>query len=105
VTHSNNSAAITEQVPSEPLQQSRHPRLLVEVMVSNEPIPVLTQIDLGRYFAIGTGTQAWLGVNICCDGRNNHPSHRWWYGWATRDQGPNGVFLILQPFAPNQCLS
>jgi hypothetical protein len=66
---------------------------VLEVAVSNETMPVLSQIDLGRYFAAGTGTRAWLGVEIFCDDRNNTPTHRWWCGWATRDRAQNGAFL------------
>jgi hypothetical protein len=69
------------------------PGLVLEVEVANESMPVFTPIDLGRYFAAGTGTRVWLGVKVFCDSRNNPPTHRWWCGWATRDQGQNGVFL------------
>jgi hypothetical protein len=69
------------------------PGLVLEVAVLNEMMPVLTQIDLGRYFAAGTGTRAWLGVEIFYDDRNNPPTHRWWCGWATRDRAHNGAFL------------
>ena len=62
------------------------PGLVLEVAVSNEMMPILTQTDLGRYFAAGTGTRVWLGVKIFLDNRNNPPTHRWWCGWATRDQ-------------------
>ena len=51
------------------------PGLVLEVAVSNETIPTLTQIDLERYFAIGTGTRAWLGIEIFCDDRNNPRTH------------------------------
>jgi hypothetical protein len=71
------------------------PGLVLEVAVSNETMPVLTQIDLGRYFAAGTGTRVWIGVKIFCDDRNNPPTHRWWCGWAARDQAQNGVFLNI----------
>jgi hypothetical protein len=68
------------------------PQLVLEVAVANETMPRLTQIDLVRYFAPGTGTRAWIGIKNFKDDRNTPPVHRWWCGWATRDfQG--GVFL------------
>ena len=76
-----------------PLNGLVAPGLVLEVAVSNETMPTLTQIDLGRYFAIGTGTRAWLGIEIFRDDRNNPQTHRWWCGWATRDRAQNGTFL------------
>jgi hypothetical protein len=52
----------------------------------------LTQIDLARYFAAGTGTRAWIGIKIFKDDRNTPPVHRWWCGWAARDF-VGGLFL------------
>jgi hypothetical protein len=74
------------------------PCLVLEVAVSNETMPILTQTDLGRYSAAGTGTRAWIGVKIFPDDRNNPPTHRWWCGWATRDQAQNGAFLNSATF-------
>ena len=68
------------------------PQLVLEVAVSNESIPCLIQVDLARYFAPGTGTRAWVGIKVFGDNRNVPPVHRWWAGWATRDQ-VNGQFL------------
>lgn len=68
------------------------PQLVLEVAVSNESMPQLTQIDLARYFALGTGTRAWIGIKIFKDDRNTPPVHRWWCGWASRDF-VGGVFL------------
>ena len=61
------------------------PQLVLEVAVGNETMPRLTQIDLIRYFAAGTGTRAWVGIKIFKDHQNIPPVHRWWCGWATRD--------------------
>jgi len=67
--------------------------MVFEIAVWNESMPRLTQRDLDRYFAAGTGTRLWVGIKIFEDDRNNPPSHRWWAGWATRDRAPNGAFL------------
>ena len=68
------------------------PHLVLEVAVSNESMPRLTQIDLARDFAAGTGTRAWIGIKIFKDDRNTPPVHRWWCGWAARDF-VGGIFL------------
>src|SRR5271169_2172103 len=55
--------------------------------------PPLHKSTLLVTFAAGTGTRAWIGVKVFCDDRNNLSQPRWWCGWATRDQLPNGTFL------------
>lgn len=62
------------------------------VAVSDESMPCLTQVDLARYFAPGTGAKAWVGVKVFKDNRNILAVHRWWACWAVRDQ-VNGQFL------------
>jgi hypothetical protein len=68
------------------------PQLVLEVAVSNESMSHLTQVDLVRYFAPGTGTRAWMGIKVFKDKQNVPPIHRWSAGWAARDQA-NGQFL------------
>lgn len=79
--------------PINPVDGKIAPGLVFEVAVSNETMPTLTQRDLDRYFAAGTGTRLWLAVKVFLDDRNNPPTHRWWAGWAARNRGPNGNFL------------
>lgn len=83
---------LVNQFPLNPRTGRIAPQLVLEVAVANESMPRLTQIDLPRYFAAGTGTRAWIGIKIFKDDRNTPPVHRWWCGWATRDY-LNGQFL------------
>ena len=82
------------------------PQLVFEVAVHNESIPTLTGTDLSRYFGLGTGTRAWIGIKIF---KNSDPNgtHRWWCGWAKR-MVVNGQFVDLAemsneswPIVPN----
>ena len=59
------------------------PQLVLEVAVSNETMPILTDVDLLKYFGPGTGTRAWVGINIFKSSSLNG-THRWWAGWARR---------------------
>ena len=86
-------AQLINSFPTNPRTGTLAPCLVLEVAVCNESIPILTQVDLARYFAPGTGTRAWIGVKIFKDHRHNPPNHRWWCGWASRDRAANGTFL------------
>src|SRR5438046_1254116 len=68
---------LVNQFPLNPRTGNIAPQLVLEVAVANESMPRLTQIDLARYFAAGTGTRAWVGIKIFKDNRNIPPVHRW----------------------------
>lgn len=65
------------------------PQLVLEVAVSHESIPTLTERDLQRYFAAGTGTRWWVGLKIF---KNPTGTTRWWAGHAERTV-QNGNFI------------
>jgi hypothetical protein len=67
------------------------PQIVLEVAVSNESMPMLTNIDLIKYFGPGTGTRCWIGLKLF---KANTPTGttRWWAGYAMRKR-VNGVFV------------
>jgi hypothetical protein len=63
--------------------------MVLEVAVSDESMPTLSERDLGRYFGPGTGTRWWIGIKIF---KNPNGVARWWTGHAQRTM-INGAFL------------
>jgi hypothetical protein len=59
------------------------PQIVLEVAVSHESMTTLSQVDLAKYFAPGTGTRVWIGVKVF-KSRAAIPVHRWWMGYAVR---------------------
>jgi hypothetical protein len=76
------------------------PQLVFEVAVLNETtsMSTLTQTDLARYFAVGTGTRWWVGIKMF---KNLGGTNRWWDGHAS----PMDSFRTPRISAPNRCLS
>jgi hypothetical protein len=72
------------------------PQLVLEVAVSNETMPTLTQTDLARYFAAGTGTRWWVGIEVFKDPDG---TNRWWAGHASR-RIVNGQFQNVADISP-----
>ncbi len=72
------------------------PQLVLEVAVSNETMPTLTQTDLARYFVAGTGTRWWVGIKVF---KNPGGTNRWWAGHASR-RFTHGQFQNAADFSP-----
>jgi len=67
------------------------PQIVLEVQVSHESMTTLSQVDLAKYFAPGTGTRVWICVKVFVS-RATVPVHRWWMGYAVRHR-VGGVLL------------
>jgi hypothetical protein len=67
------------------------PQIVLEVAVSNDSMPTLTNTDLMKYFGPGTGTRCWIGIKVF---KANTPTGttRWRAGYAMR-KCVNGVFV------------
>jgi formylmethanofuran dehydrogenase subunit A len=59
-------------------------------------MPTLTQTDLARYFAAGTGTRWWVGIKVF---KNPGGTNRWWAGHASR-RIVNGQFQNVADISP-----
>ena len=59
-------------------------------------MPTLTQTNLVRYFAAGTGTRWWVGIKVF---KNPGGTNRWWAGHASR-RIVNGQFQNVIDISP-----